>query len=318
VNEFKPIPAIPADDPHPDPIRVEQKLIERASPTIQSVIGRFAASDRSFGPDDRSDVASTVTLRVLRWLRRTDYAIRDFEHYVASLTYNTIYDFMRKRYPERTRLKNRIRYLHTHDPELAMWNASAGVVCGLRAWRGRQDVVRTFSIERGAASSEMSERDCPREAVLAVHRRAGGPLLLDNLVAIVASLWNIRETPVAELQDRHAAATPIHAARSEDRQILRALWNEILLLPVRHRTALLLNLRDPSGVNAVALFVLIGVASFDEVAAALDMSPDELAAMWDSLPLDDLTIAARLSTNRQQVINLRRTARERLGRRRAQ
>jgi hypothetical protein len=42
---------------------------------------------------------------------------------------------------------------------------------------------------------------------------------------------------------------------------------------------------------------------------------DEFAAMWNRLPLDDLTIAERLGVNRQRVINLRKSARERLTRR---
>lgn len=39
---------------------------------------------------------------------------------------------------------------------------------------------------------------------------------------------------------------------------------------------------------------------------------DELTRVWNGLPLDDLKIAARLGLNRQRVIDLRRTARQRL------
>ena len=42
------------------------------------------------------------------------------------------------------------------------------------------------------------------------------------------------------------------------------------------------------------------------------MSVDELTRVWNGLPLDDLKIAARLGLNRQRVIDLRRTARQRL------
>jgi hypothetical protein len=37
--------------------------------------------------------------------------------------------------------------------------------------------------------------------------------------------------------------------------------------------------------------------------------------LWKELPLDDLTIAGRLGATRQQVINLRKSARARLVRR---
>jgi len=45
------------------------------------------------------------------------------------------------------------------------------------------------------------------------------------------------------------------------------------------------------------------------------MTIEALAELWNSLPLDDHAIAARLGITRQQVINLRRAARERLARR---
>jgi hypothetical protein len=57
------------------------------------------------------------------------------------------------------------------------------------------------------------------------------------------------------------------------------------------------------------------VASFEDLASALDITTDDLASLWNGLPLDDLTIAARLGVTRQQVINLRKSARERLERR---
>jgi DNA-binding CsgD family transcriptional regulator len=45
------------------------------------------------------------------------------------------------------------------------------------------------------------------------------------------------------------------------------------------------------------------------------MEAVELARIWKDLPLADQDIATRLDLNRQQVINLRKSARERLGRR---
>ncbi|HYR28103.1 MAG TPA: hypothetical protein VEU30_06525, partial [Thermoanaerobaculia bacterium] len=83
----------------------------------------------------------------------------------------------------------------------------------------------------------------------------------------------------------------------------------------RQRAALLLNLREPDSGNAVLLFVILGIADLDTIAEAIGITRDELAAIWDQLPLDDLTIAARLGITRQQVINSRRSARERLARR---
>jgi hypothetical protein len=45
------------------------------------------------------------------------------------------------------------------------------------------------------------------------------------------------------------------------------------------------------------------------------MSEAELAGLWNDLPLDDNRIAALLACTRQQVINLRMSARKRLAKR---
>jgi hypothetical protein len=45
------------------------------------------------------------------------------------------------------------------------------------------------------------------------------------------------------------------------------------------------------------------------------MPAEELARMWNDLPIDDMRIATRLGIKRQQVINLRKAARARLARR---
>jgi predicted DNA-binding protein (UPF0251 family) len=47
----------------------------------------------------------------------------------------------------------------------------------------------------------------------------------------------------------------------------------------------------------------------------MELSTEELAALWNDLPLEDLRIAEMLGISRQQVINLRKSARHRLARR---
>ena len=58
---------------------------------------------------------------------------------------------------------------------------------------------------------------------------------------------------------------------------------------------------------------LLGIASIRSIAIALDFAPERLAELWNETPLDDLTIAKMLDCTRQQVINLRRVARDKLG-----
>lgn len=105
------------------------------------------------------------------------------------------------------------------------------------------------------------------------------------------------------------------AAEVARRAMVRALWAEIRQLPVRQRAALLLNLRDAAGRSALALLPLTRTAAVRDIAAAVELAPLELAALWPRLPLEDLEIAGLLGITRQQVINLRKAARARLARR---
>ena len=309
------LPIVEARDEESRRAALTDLVVTCAQPTMKNVLDRFRRSDSTFRQEDAEDVLGTATLRLLRKLQ--DAALDDienFEGYVAALAYRTVYDFMRRRFPERTRLKNRIRYLLDRDPRFAIWSTSDSVACGLASWKGRENVRDAFEIAPQTASPAMCDSERPHDAVAAIFERAGAPLTLESLVRILTSLWSVAEAH--EMSDAIAVENaPSHAATHETRQFLQILWNEIRLLQPQHRTALLLNLRDPEGVNAIALFVLTGVAGIGEIADAVGMSVEELEAIWQSLPLDDLAIAARLGLTRQQVINLRRTARERLARR---
>jgi hypothetical protein len=53
----------------------------------------------------------------------------------------------------------------------------------------------------------------------------------------------------------------------------------------------------------------------NDLAGTLEMDRGALDRLWDRLPVDDQTIAKRLGLTRQQVINLRKSARARLARR---
>jgi hypothetical protein len=146
---------------------------------------------------------------------------------------------------------------------------------------------------------------------------------LDELVDIVAGLWGIKdrtEQPATRDEEADSLAQVAQqntdvAAEIDNRFLLKWLWEEICQLPVRQRTALLLNLRDDQGGGVAALLPVTGVASLRQIASALEMVGEDFARLWPRLPLDDASIAGLLSVTRQQVINLRKCARERLTRR---
>ena len=254
---------------------------------------------------------ATVHLRVIGRLQALceapDDAVAAFEDYVATLTYNVLHDHLRRRYPERTRLRNRLRYVLTRDPRLALWDTPAGPAAGLAAWRGRSE-TGPLPVE---ATDAMRDAKKPADAVAEIVRAAGRPVTLDALVQAAGEWWGITDVHAA-LAEQGGSDT---ALQFENREFLRALWREIRELPAAQRKALLLNLRDPETVNVAALIALTGTAPFDDIAAAVELTARELAEIWNDLPLDDLRIASLLGMTRQQVINLRKSARQRLARR---
>lgn len=263
---------------------------------------------------DAEDVAATAALSLVRRLRAVavsaEDAIVSFPAYVEAVVHHAAQEVMKRRFPARNRLRNRLRYVLTRDDRFALWRGDDGRnYTGLRRWQKVTPVDRP--VARAGVPHAASDATRPAEALLVLLRHVGAPLPFEQLVDITAELWNVTEEAEAEPEaDRGDVLERLIAQHS-----LAAVWREIRELREPQRAALLLNLRDDAGVNAAGFLVVAGIATFDQLAAAMGMPPERLAKIWNDLPLDDLSIAAALGVTRQQVINLRKSARERLRRR---
>ncbi|HET8797093.1 MAG TPA: hypothetical protein VFO89_05385, partial [Thermoanaerobaculia bacterium] len=266
------------------------------------------------------DAMAAVSLRLVDRLRRIRArpadAVQNLIGFVTTLAYNAISDHLRRRFPQRTRLKNRLRYLLTHDPRFDLWSVKGALACGLRAWSGAPDALEQVPIEAAAATRRMRNRDLPADALQAVFDAVGRPVELEALIDFAAAIWHVVDfAPVALSEQAEPDSGETMISTLERREFLRALWREVQELRPMQRKALLLNLRESSTANVISLLVLTGTATLDDLAAALELSRESLSSLWDKLPLDDLEIARHLHITRQQVINLRKAARTRLHRR---
>jgi hypothetical protein len=291
---------------------LEVLLTTNVQPLINRILSRYQSS---FSSADAEDLASSVALRLVRRLCRADHLaqrpIADINSYAAKLTYNVIYDLLRRRHPETAKLRTRLRYLLSHDSRFAIWESPAGVTCGLANDRGTLPVRAERMEQQTHCLRDMPSRADALETLF-IALQAG--LLLDDLVAICADAWNIVEQSLSPMVDAASASRDaLHGM--EARQYLVALWNEIRELRQSQRQALLLNLRDEQCGNALSLLLISGVAGFDEISEVLGLTPARCASIWNDLPVDDLTIGSMLGVSRQQVINLRKAARQRLERR---
>jgi hypothetical protein len=318
-------------------------------PIVRDITRYKLRCNCGFGPNyeaqDEEDIGSEVALHLLARLRelrksRAQSPIENFRGYVAATTYNVYYKYVRMKYPSRWRLKNRMRYLLNHGHGFAMWKEEhQELVCGLAVWgrsavrkdRGSEDHSPGLdefvqSLAPGRNASQMNLEELIRSFLA----WCGRPIRVDELVGIVAELQGIREPRRAESQGEEGEEgagvsvcellpdpTADIASTVEQRFYLARLWKEICELPQRQRVALLLNLRDAQAGDALILFALTGIASLRGIAEVIEMPVKELATLWSKLPLEDMAIATLLGTTRQQVINLRKSARERLVRRMA-
>jgi hypothetical protein len=320
-------------------------VYDYADPVIKGILKRklgvsLKLADGSYTNQNALEIAGDVHAVLLAQMQRLKQqpavtSINNFRGYVAIKTYSAYNAYLRRKHPRRWRLKNRLRYLFSHQPAFAIWVSAEGEwLCGLASWyEGAQEALSAKprgQLRDCLLSSEKlrlpdySEAGNPTEALMTVFNVVGYPVELDELVNVMAEIWGIRElteSTVLGEEELGAIYEDLADPRSsvditlERRLYLERLWSEILQLPPRQRAALLLNLRDEQGGGVLALLPLIGIASLEAIAQALEMPEGRMAKLWYDLPLDDAVIAELLGGTRQQVINLRKAARARLLRR---
>jgi hypothetical protein len=243
---------------------------------------------------------------------------------------------MRRQFPERRALRNRIQYLLTRQAGFAIWrednndgNESKRLIAGFAAWKGRRPSAGAARLGRLSEDEKLFDalggggRAAKlNDALAAVFNHVDAPVEFDELVKMMADLLQIKDRTVESIDadpgDRvfDLADSEIDVTRRVEKRIfLQRLWDEARQLPRQQRVALLLKLRDAKGRGCVALFPALGIATLRQLAEALEMSAERLAEMWNETPLEDAKIAELLRLTRQQVINARKSARKRLARR---
>jgi hypothetical protein len=328
VPSFSPAPLAAADpllhpyfagDENAAEERLEMLVRDEALPIVRGVVGVRLGRDGR----DLDDICNEIVLQVVRRLRSArdrgeGEPIASFRGYVATAAYRGCDAWLRDKYPERHRLRNRVQYLVSHHPDFFL---RAGEkrrwLCGLardasaadRTPRLRELELRGIDwMTEAALKGERLAATC-RSLLDAVH----GAVDLEVLVTILARGL---DAPQATTAEHDVADERAHVSMTLEQQSnLRRLWQELRLLPRAQRVAVLLSLRGADGEELLSLLPLIGIATIAEIARTLEMAPQALAEIWNELPWSDHRTAALLGITRQQVINLRKSGRERLIRR---
>jgi hypothetical protein len=293
------------------PDAAEEQLGVLLSAHASPIVTRVIASRLGAGSGDADDVRAQVLLQLMLRLRhgrleQTLGTIEAFSAYVAAAAHHGCDHFLRAKYPLRWQLRNRLRYALEHDRRFALWKSPHGTWLG--GSRG-SEAQRPAAAPRTESLSTIDPQQV-KEFLARLFEQSGGPLELTTIVDVAAEVWRVPLFPHDEVSSLEHLADRLPGADAAmvQRQRAERAWQEIQVLPVRQRQALLLNLKD----DALNLFLVTGTASLRALAAALDMEVAALAGLWNDLPLADNEVARRLGCTRQQVINLRMAARKRL------
>jgi DNA-directed RNA polymerase specialized sigma24 family protein len=297
---------------------LETLLFVHAEPLIRRIVSRRLSG--SVSAQDREDTCGDAVLELLgrleSWKQGGSRPIEDFLAYTAVIARHSCDHHLRSLQPQKYRLRNRIFYLLDTSPNYDEWDNSLGrSVCGYARQVGQSAKnlspgwYHSVSVPAGASETE----------IVAQIFAEASPLLVEDLLEATARLAGLGDETSVEWGEVEAVMPshePGHEERLDLRRALSGLWAEIQELPLAQRIALLLNLRDEQGCSPLASFPALGIVSMRQIAETLALPAEELAAIWSRLPISDLEIAKRLKLERQQIINLRKAARQRLARRR--
>jgi DNA-directed RNA polymerase specialized sigma24 family protein len=314
-------------DEHADEL-LSKVITEHAEPVIKGVI-RFKLrfnSHQEMQRAEANDIHQDVVLQLVSQLQRfrklpAANPITDVRGMAAIIAHRTCARWMRRQFPERHALKNRLHYLLTRQRGFALWEAQNGkLLAGFAVWQQQKKMGARLS-DLESLPAQLRKPQELAETVASIFNYIAGPIEFDELVSVVAAIQGISDQPVESLADDEemgfepATTDPDPAWRIEKKMFLQRLWEELKQLPLNQRAALLLNLKDASGFGCITLFPATGIATIRQLAAALEVPAERLAELWNDLPIEDARIAELLGLTRQQVINARKSGRERLARR---
>src|ERR1041384_2679847 len=131
---------------------------EHAVPIVREILGSglrfYLYNNGAASTQDANDLFNDIIANLLSRLRhiRSDRAqgpIADFRGYIAATAYNACNLYLRQKYPRRSRLKNRLRYLLSHDAAFALWtNETSGLIGGFAEWRNKDPLTSHRLLEK--------------------------------------------------------------------------------------------------------------------------------------------------------------------------
>ncbi len=325
---------IPPSDESAVRDEINEIIAEQADAIIRKILAHRLRLHLNSHQDvnllEAEDLYQTVILKFFVSLNRQsiDLLPRHADQvisFIAAIAHNVCNDFLRMKYPERNRLKNRLRDLMRRHPEFSCWKRDNKTYCGYKKWFGQEESPLAIEL-----LTELKERSREAEiGKLSVERLAGlsftnlitelfgfsgGPIDIDRLVRIVAKIQGIKDQPEESLDDEMApmiqlASSPTSSSEHlEVREFLRRLWKASCELPENQRKTFILTSADYAGESLLHRILREQIVTVSQIYEALAMTRREMIAIWDKLPMDTQTVAGLMGTNTNLVAKWRHRA----------
>src|SRR6266545_4732492 len=244
------LPYLQATDESERQQHLDELLLIHAAPVVRQALRRrlgFYVDQRGTNPhnQDAQDLFQEIMAKVVQALhdlrsRSAKTDIQNLKQYVARIATNACNDVLRTKSPARARLKNNLRFLLTHHRDFAVWKIEGETLSGFALWRDTSKSASSqrelFDLEERLANFRATRfrgeniKQAPVTRVVAeVFKWTGSPVELDLLVDIVATLLEVKDHPVASLDDhalghmeaRIADSTVHSSSRLEEQALLR-------------------------------------------------------------------------------------------------
>jgi DNA-directed RNA polymerase specialized sigma24 family protein len=324
-----------ASKDYPQQNAIDELVISHVDPVIKKILLQrlrqyFSGSSRNLPWAEAEDVYQTVIMKLLGNPRASNLALLhdnldELRKYSAAIAHNVCNDFFRAKYPERNRLKDKLRDLLKRHPDFASWRDQDRTLCGFANWGGRrqsnkaEELIHEIdenwnnAVFKGLNMAALSASQLSK-VIADLFHWCDGPIDIDNLVCIVAKLQGIKDHPIESLNYDSLAVQRIanppgrHYEYIELRDLLLGLWAVLPDLPYNHRLVFIYMSQDQAGESLLHRMLREQVIRVSQIYAILKLTREELVEIWDLLPMDTQTAAMKLGVTTRMIAKWRHRA----------
>jgi RNA polymerase sigma factor (sigma-70 family) len=322
-----------------NPDSVDELITIYATPIIKRVLLQrlnfyFNPGRKDLHHPETEDLYQTVILKLITSISTHDpdtsiQGTEEIRKYIATITHNVCNDYLRMKYPERNRLKYKIRDLIRRYPEFSCWKVENRFLCGLVEWRDRPESNRAekliFELNEKGSNTEIGKFTLVELVPFSLYRQVShlfywcdGPMELENLVHIIARIQGIKDYPSESLNEegifnQHISCSPgQYSENVETKELLYKLWINSCKLPYNQRRTIILTSYDHTGESLLHRLLREQIVTITQIYRGLKMTREELISIWEKLPLDTSTAAVEFGTSTGMIAKWRHRALKKL------